>query len=362
MAFANCSSKCKIMQYKRMAFEKLKRIGLEHDGTIFGGFVRDEYISEYYTNKYKKRNTNSSADKYWDEANSPETNSRLLIPKDMDIGFKTKQEADEFIAALQRIYEFSKILVTSSNTSDYYSSIRGSLQSITRVCLGMQFRTEPFLNKGPLINIDIDIDIVIPIDKNLEPPFGNLDMLCNGFILTKEGKRFSKNTGTIIDKYLDYERAVVTPQILRDMVNFKTYICMTNQHEKRTINISAFQRILKMTNKNNHWTIMNMPYKYEKYTCNESQEECYICSDTLKNDDEIAYTTIQNKKQETIPSGKMHNICLMRYFQHQIFEYNNSFDDENHKKTFFCFKCPSRNIITFTRCKLDIQFVYETEL
>ena len=358
MAYTNRFPQDKITQCKRLAFEKLKRTGLEHNGTIFGGFVRDEYISEYYTDKYKRENTNPSISKYWDVEHSPETSARLLLPQDMDISFKTQQEADEFIAALQRIPEFSKVWVSTSNDSEYSRSIQSSLESITHVCIDMHFGREPFLRRGRLIKINIDV--VIPLNKALEPPFGNLDMLCNGFILTSSGKRFSKNTGTIIDLYSDYERAVVTPQILRHMFDFKTYICMTNQYEKQTINISAFNRVVKMTNKNTPWTILNLPYTRETYTPGDSEEECCICSDALENGDEVAYTSIQNEKQETIPSAKMHDQCFIRYLRHQTYEYDN-FELENPNKV-YCFKCPARNSITFTRCKLDIQFAYKIDM
>ena len=361
MAFTSRFSKGKITQCKRLAFEKLKNTGLEYSGTIFGGFVRDEYISEYYTNKYNKdhSNDNNKISKYWDAKYSPETSSRLLIPSDMDISFKTQQEADEFIAAVQNIPEFSKVSVNRENINDYYRSIQSSLESIQRVCIDMHFGREPFLHRGRLIRIGIDV--VIPYSKTLEAPFGNLDMLCNGFILTKEGKRFSKNTGTIIDMYTDYERAVVTPQIIRDMLDFKTYICMANRFERQTINITAFNRILKITSKNKPWTILNMPYTRETYKLSDSKEECCICSDEFANNDEIAYTSIQNDKNDLIAtSAKMHNRCLMRYLLHQKNDYD-EFNVENPNKV-FCFKCPMRNTITFTRCKLDIQFAYKTEM
>ena len=358
MTFAKRFSKEKILQCKRLAFEKLKNTGIEHNGTIFGGFVRDEYISEYYTDKYKRENSNEHFKRYWDEKHSPETSSRLLMPRDIDISFKTHEEAHAFIEAVKCIPEFSKVWVNTQNTSDYPRSIQSSLESIQHVCIDMHFGREPFLHRGRLIKITIDV--VVPFNKILEPPFGNLDMLCNGFIMTKEGKRFSKNTGTIIDMYSDYERAVVTPQILRDMLNFKTYICMTNKFEKQTLNISAFNRVVKMTNKNTPWTILNMPYTCEKYTSCESEEECCICSDGLKNDEEIAYTSIQNEKLEKVTSAKMHNRCFMRYLRHQIHDYEDF--KEEHPNKVYCFKCPMRNSITFTRCKLDIQFAYNTEL
>ena len=250
MAFANRFPPHRIGQCKRLAFEKLKHTGLDNNGTIFGGFVRDEYISEYYTDKFKREhnredmNIGEYCERYWNEEFSPETKARILMPKDMDISFKTREEADKFINELRSIPEFSKIWITSSNTSEYSRCMQDSLESIQHISIDMHYGREPFLSRGRLIKIDIDI--VVPINKNIEPPFDNLDMLCNGFILTKEGKRFSKNTGTIIDMYSDYERAVVTPQILRDMLNFKTYICMTNKYEKQTINISAFNSMIKM--------------------------------------------------------------------------------------------------------------------
>jgi hypothetical protein len=39
------------LKIKQLSFAKLTGKGLLNGGTIFGGFVRDEFISEYYTEK-----------------------------------------------------------------------------------------------------------------------------------------------------------------------------------------------------------------------------------------------------------------------------------------------------------------------
>jgi hypothetical protein len=353
----------KMEQCKRLGYERLRNIGLSQNGTIFGGFVRDEYIAEYYTEKYKNKNSNESELRYWDTEHSPETSARLLIPKDMDISFKSLQEADEFIAAIKQVPEFDYISVVhdTNPNSAYNCSIKNSIASIRHVNIKMYYGREPFLNRGRTISMDIDV--VVPNNSNLEPPFGNLDMLCNGFIVTKEGgKRFSRHTGTIIDMYSDYERAVVTPQIIRDLCHFKTYICMTNNTERETINISAFNRVKKMMCKKVPWEMLNMPYKNEVYKCSESDttEECCICSCEIENNAKVAYTTITKEDMTTVNTGKLHEVCMMKYIDYQIMNLT-EFRRNNPGKV-LCFKCPSRNSITFTRCKLDIQFAYKTEL
>jgi len=360
MQTANRIPNSTLIEMKRNAYEKLKTTGFSHDGTIFGGFVRDEYIAEYYSAKFNREYHDTK--KYWESKHMPETKARLLIPNDMDISFKNESDADNFIQAVHEISEFNGVLVTDvTHQGNPYAEMESVLRSIRHMIISMRVGHVPFKKNGLIVSICVDV--VVPMNSALQPPFNNLDMLCNGFILTKDGgKQFSRNSGTIIDLYSDYERATVVPQIIKDMVEFKTYICMTSCYRnRRRVNVVALWRVRKMLVKNIPWTMLNMPFKTEIYKVpvdNGETHDCSICLDTLKHGEEIAYTTLVKEDDKTeIPAGKLHRKCMMQHLHSQTQSIYNTNDDG-----VFVFKCPFRNKITFTRCKLDIQFAYKTTL
>jgi hypothetical protein len=105
----------------------------------------------------------------------------------------------------------------------------------------------------------------------------------------------------------------------------------------------------------------HIPYKKEIYkgdADNSEKQDCSICFDALEDGQEIAYTTLVKEDGQTeIPAGKLHCNCMMQYLHSQT---QNLWDTEG--DNVFTFKCPFRNKITFTRCKLDIQFAYKTTL
>ena len=54
--------------------------------------------------------------------------------------------------------------------------------------------------------------------KDIEPPFNNLDMLCNGFIMDINGIRYSSTTGTYMDILDNQDRK---KEIEEDSFNLK---------------------------------------------------------------------------------------------------------------------------------------------
>lgn len=358
MTSANRIPQSTILTMKRRAHDTLKQTGFNHGGTIFGGFVRDEHISEYYSAKYNKQFNNPA--RYWDAKHSPETKARLLMPKDMDISFKSQESADSFIEAVKEISQFHHVCVVDRTyeANGPYGNMHSVLASIKQIFIHMRVGYIPFVKNGFIVCLNVDV--VVPINPTLQPPFNNLDVLCNGFIMTAEGgKQFSKNTGTIIDQYSDYERAVVIPQILKHMFEFKTYICMTTCRKNRYINAVALRRIRKLLNKDIPWTMLNLPFKKEVYVQDESceKQDCAICLDKVENNQEVSYTiSVKEDDGTEVPTGKLHFACMMQHLN------SDTARSWSSNESIFTFKCPFRNKITFTRCKLDIQFAYKTEL
>lgn len=350
-----------ILKMTRTAYSKMSDIALNNNGTIFGGYVRDQYISEYYNQVYSKKygeylNTEEGqknehkADRYWDKNFLPSTKARLLIPDDMDVCFYKQEEADNFIDDLKNMREFRNVTVDDVTQHSYYYS--PSIASVTQVRADMYVGAIPFICDG--IKISIYADVVVPKPNVcMQPPFNNLDMLCNGFILTKTGKKFSKSTGTVIDSFLDYERTQAEAEILKNLVKFKTHLCFTTTYRPSKLNKIALKRIDKMQKKNLNWTFLNMPFKTETYTPKEEKEDCFVCTSEFKDKAKIAFTSLMNAEGQEVNASKMHHRCLMKWLRYQ------------NKKPLtyhgckFVFMCPCRNPIDFSKCIKDIEKAYD---
>jgi hypothetical protein len=357
-------SKNLIPRVKRAAFIQLKNLALHNNGIIFGGFVRDEIIAEYYNGQFDKTESLNRSigseykpEKFWDPTYMPETKARILNPDDMDVSFANSDDAENFIGDVRRHSDYKNVRVidaTIDRNNHYYSPM---ISSVRELRIDIIIGYVPFIYDG--ITVSIKADIIIPRNRHIEPPFRNLDMLCNGFVIKKnERKRFSCHTGTIIDTYSDYERLVVVAQIMRDMKDFKTALCFTkNTYQYRlSHNLIAFKRIKKMCNKKFKWEFINMPFKtkpFSEYISNsdENTQECAICTTEFKSDDKISYTTTQ-KEDKILCCPPLHYKCFMKHMNYQ--QQNAS----RHRDTKFYFNCPFRSQIDFSKCSLDIGSLY----
>lgn len=320
-----------IEKEKRAIFHNLKSIAIDNNGTIFGGMVRDEIISDHYKKKFNefiaKDNYNIPFSKaFWDTTIHPESSARTLIPNDMDVYFSSKNDADIFVEKINAL-SFDNVIIQDLETSTNYMDEKITLKKIKiEYYLG---RT--FTYKGKLIVINVDC-LYFPeysiAYKNLEPPFKNLDFLCNAFIRTKDGVRLSKNTGTQMDKMNTLERAQVTVGIMKQVVNFETEIAtykVSNSHEYTIVS-----RSLKMIERKNgpSWNITNLPFSFEKITNEDIANEvsCLICLCEISDTNEMkAVVKAQNTEGKLINSCQMHCKCMTNSLSHQLKNYNGKF-------------------------------------
>jgi hypothetical protein len=343
---------------KRTIYNNLKRIAFQHDGIIFGGMVRDEIISEHYKAKYYA-NLQGRFDgkKFWNPSHNPQTSARTLNAEDMDISFTRSEDADNFIdAAISMIkedigcsdadYTLEELLHQNTQYSAFI------LKSVRRLTFDVYLGKIPFYFSG--YKITISIDIVMPEDSKLLPPFKSLDMLCNAFIMTKHGKMLSNHTGTHLDRLSDMQKMKASASIMHDIVNFTTDFTLGTKLRSDVgsfkYNKYAFKRIDKMLSKSPAWTIRDLPFDITKVVQEDKQHECCICSNHfLKNSRKITFHIHKQdeKTQETkiIPSSILHEGCLVKYIEHQISDHELHHPFEEHDE--FAFKCPFRNPIDF---------------
>jgi len=204
-------------------------------GIIYGGYVRDKIINENKKSKY-------------------------IIPNDMDVYFKTNEIAKKFIEELS---EYGDVIMIKNNDNPYTGMF--SLIKHNQYTLINGNKTLTFDVSYPYENAEVECE-------NLEPPFNNLDMECNGFLMDVHGIRYSKMTGTYLDKLDYFETKMEIIRIVDDMNNLRTYITTIGGLKIEEPYIIG--RVLKMINRTHSWKIMNAPFKFQKRNfickcCNE---------------------------------------------------------------------------------------------
>jgi len=369
-------SSIKIIYYKEMRnlINRVKQIGLNSCGILFGGVVRDDIIGKYYRkmfiNKYLDYNN------YWDNNYDIETKYRTIIPKDIDIYFKSENNSTTFINDLRKLVQRfgGNINVTVNNNINHMNYINNYVNFKHKkvnihIIVGGSL-TQP----GISLYLDIDIieidgsrimrDNIEYIDElnKIEPPFNNLDFLSNIFIIEKRNSiimtRLSNCTGTPIDNMLFSEKTNMASKIIKDILNFKTQFvskidCFNTEY------VNCF-RILKMIEKNFPWNITNIPFKFLKIIdINEIiNDKCCICLEDIKIDDMTKDEIMENYKEivelNTNKKKKnyLHNKCFINYLKK---EQKARYVDDNSKKI-EC-RCPFRNIFNFRDCYKEIEYL-----
>jgi hypothetical protein len=333
-----------LLKEKKAIFHTLKSKAFDNSGIIFGGMIRDEIIAEHFKsvfNTYAKTQEGKEYIKgnfsaaYWDTKIHPETASRTLVANDMDVFFTNIDDADNFITEIRDIFPNAEEI--NSGPLKY----GGPLSNLTGKKITLSYNVgKTFTFKG--YDIEIPIDIVIGSNRiNMEPPFNNLDMLCNGFIEDKtHTKKLSINTGTKIDKFNLLERTIASAKIMKDIIEFKTEICKKNYSSKHDL-FYTINRYNKMINRG--WNITNLPYKIVN---NKNEEcigyDCCICSDSFDEATEKDQIVISNN------GAKTHHGCLIKYMNVQI---------ENNAKNLVC---PHKSIITYNHIRVNNWAYYKS--
>jgi hypothetical protein len=342
----------------------------ELDGIVFGGYVRDKIISNHNTHLFNDIHNNKwDTKKFWNKQYHPETQGRMIVAKDLDICVSDNLSAKTIIDSVKMmIYEDfgDKNIVFSSeyttNSDNKYFGL--SVSSITKLSFDITIGNIPFIHEG--VTINISLDIVVRINSYNQPPFGNLDFLCNMFIMTKNGITISRNTGTIIDKMSVLNKKKVELKVMSDIIEYKTDFCLNIKNFDNTIkyNCSVCDRLEKMSLKVPSWTIENMPINMcgnMTTQCNK-KEACCICMSGFKKMNGTISLSIQaSDKKSVINGAKMHDSCIFKYMRNQLNEeyidatdrYNNDYNINNFDKEFY-FKCPLRNLFNFTNCSKEI--------
>jgi len=210
-------------------------IVFESDGIIYGGYVRDKIINKSIKTKF-------------------------IIPNDMDIFFKNEEVAKKII---EELASYGDIIKTKNNDETYTGLF--SIIQHKQISVINENQTLTFDVSYPFKNTEIECQYI-------EPPFYNLDMECNGFLMDASGIRYSSMTGTYLDTLKSSQKKAEIFRIIDDMNKMQTNL--TTIGGLKIEEPYIVDRVLKMINRKSSWKILNAPFKFQKRNfickcCNE---------------------------------------------------------------------------------------------
>ena len=223
-----------------MSYTDFEDVVFKSKGVIYGGYVRDTMIANYYESLFIANNN----------VESIITINRMVKPKDIDIYFNTKSEANAFI---EKLSDYGDVFKKVSNEIHY----AGMFREVDHESIELIRDKTSFLFdiSYPFSNMEGDM-------CHLEPPFHNLDMLCNGFLMDINGMRYSESTGTYLDELEGCERTKEIREITYDMYNFKTHLTSYGMVKYNEPYIAL--RVIKMMKRVFPWVIVNAPFQVIK--------------------------------------------------------------------------------------------------
>ena len=203
----------KINKAKWRFFMKIVQVVLDINGLIFGGAVRDIYARDYCARQfYRKVGQNRAKELYLDTEYHEEYKDRIIIPNDLDatihhtklqellVQLKQKNMCVKTLFSRDAKTYLPGINVNTDEIMHYRFEIRPNIfVKLDRPSFMSDLFEDEFekmLAKVYKVKQDIGavyMDLLVnQTDKDLDPPFGDLDFECNGLILSKDGIRLSR--------------------------------------------------------------------------------------------------------------------------------------------------------------------------
>lgn len=230
----------------------------EVNGCIFGGYVRDKIIHDYYATLFYQNPDNINL-KYADPFCDTKTILRLLLPSDIDCFMHTSQ-----IKILKKKLE-QKLLSVEEIAIDFPCNIYfpdtpiDILHTKWKVTFNVHPLVSKLIGKTPF---SIPIDILHSTIPNLKPPFGTIDFECNALILTSDDEyKLAYEVGKNLPPKEKLEKL---NHIISNIIQKKTAVIYPKLPK---------YRIHHMAKKG--WNIETT--KFELVKSVEEKEVCFIC-------------------------------------------------------------------------------------
>lgn len=324
----------------RYVFNNIKLMGLNNDGIIFGGMVRDEIIATHYKalfdEHHKGEINNKNYKKFWNINYHPETAKRTLIPNDIDIYFENIEKSEVFIQSIKTYAESFHGSINISN-SILYEFGENLIHKKIHIIF---YIGKTFIYSGKILSLSIDV-IINNSAEHIEPPFNNGDFTCNLFVMSKSSHnnydiRLSKNTGTKLDVMSHVMKINLQSKIMNDLISGSTeFIRKSVSNDAEYIN---GLRIIKMIHKN--IKISNILFREIPESTNDDNI-CDICQMSTKREGDnkgVYIELLTNKHAVNI----MHKPCFYRYLRDEVYKKN-----RNDSTYAIECRCTRRNLFNF---------------
>lgn len=249
----------------RIGMDLICDFALSCKGTVYGGYVRDKIIEEYYTRQYFNNSTDKSTleNNYWEPECDKDTVKRMLLPKDIDIHFIYESDFNTFMNKIKNKFDIT--------TTYLESTVRIKKIPVELKKIRVMYEVGKKLSEeGDCIFFELDIKIT---DK-LEAPFNSLDFYTNSLLLQKNKNNYnvSKSTGINMncDGHFNY---VVMNEIIGMVYKGETRLVSVPNSELNTRKL--FTKIVDVVC--NDWKILNFDKIVKITECENSEEKCVIC-------------------------------------------------------------------------------------
>ena len=370
MESSTSSLKINHLREKRCMYNRIKAFAMNANGILFGGVVRDDMIGKHYRNEFIKNG--NDFDKYWDDRYSKETKHRLIMPNDVDVFFRTENNSAIFIEKLREFVKEFNGTVSVTEDRNFrqfeYTNMMPYLRHkiiVVSILIG-----KTLFKRGSIISAKIDLIEIKSNDSNLrsnydfarltssvEPPFHNLDFLCNIFIMEKTSSgdftvRVSNATGTPIDDMTFIEKSRFTTRVIDDIINFRTQFTRSiDGYYTEYINC---YRIMKMINREVSWDITNIPFR-TNITIDDIKDvethNCCICLEGINNSIVLSNEIVEINTYKSKQGNYLHLGCFIEYMMKE--QRRKYFNAETQQIE--C-RCPFRGIFKFRDCHKTINY------
>lgn len=297
----------------RAAYRLVKETAIKCGGIVFGGYIRDTYLKDFMVTSFFE-NAELDHSKFWDPEYDVQTVDRLLIPKDLDVSFKTPLGSTAFFDKLNK----ASFKVTKGSSHGIYG-VRSGV--VTHTKFEAKFVIGGSLTvRGTDITVEIDVCF-----SHMEPPFANIDMLTNILVEDASGIRVSENVGREIyggSRPNTFTKKKLEGKIFEMITRKETETVITE--ENFVVKSRIIKRIAKMTQRG--WTFTNIAWMKPEVSVDFS---CIVCMEATSPQSSIVVNN----------GSHFHRGCFAEYVENVGVET----DDENNHGI----KCPLRGFLKF---------------
>jgi hypothetical protein len=240
----------------RIGMDIIAKIALDNNAIIYGGYVRDKILREYNTELYFENNSGIKKSKlihnYWNPKFDEKTKSRLILPKDIDICFKTSDDLDSFVGEIEEKFDNLEIPVEDEDEDILKFKV-------------IQYLGKTFSKEGETMTFHVDLRL----SSVKEPPFDKLDFITNSLIMEQDNLRISKNCGISMN-LKGHNMYLIIAKIIEMILSKKTYIVkkINNEYEAKVV----LQKMIDMICYD--WEILNLQWITRSV---DPEINCTIC-------------------------------------------------------------------------------------